>query len=207
MRNLRQWDERWKIGAVLLVFWGLLSMQLHAQIGPPPNVVSQPTGRITTNRATAVFQVQVGASVTSISYQWKFKPDSDSEDNDIPNANGSFLSLLGNTTLTLTRTNLSAADSGSYRVRLRNGSGTVYSSNAVLKVISVPLQFDLAQPASNGFQVHLTGITASNYVIEASSNLVSWKTLSTNSAATGSVNYLDPAGTNFATRFYRAYIR
>jgi hypothetical protein len=53
------------------------------------------------------------------------------------------------------------------------------------------------------FQLGFSGATGSNYVLQASTNLVDWVPLSTNVASTNLFNLLDPGATNFPYRFYR----
>jgi hypothetical protein len=53
------------------------------------------------------------------------------------------------------------------------------------------------------FQISVAGITGSNYVLQASTNLVNWSSISTNPAATNVFNLMDPNAANFPYRFYR----
>jgi hypothetical protein len=58
---------------------------------------------------------------------------------------------------------------------------------------------------SNGLRLQLDGVFATNSVIiYASTNLVGWLPILTNSPATGSVLFLDSSATNRPRRFYRA---
>jgi uncharacterized repeat protein (TIGR03806 family) len=57
--------------------------------------------------------------------------------------------------------------------------------------------------AGPGFQMSLIGMTGSNYVLQASTNLVNWTPISTNLATTNIFNLYDPAATGFLKRFYR----
>jgi hypothetical protein len=59
--------------------------------------------------------------------------------------------------------------------------------------------------STNGFQLKLDGIlTTNSVVIFGSTDLVNWLPLFTNSAITGSVQFLDVTATNLPARFYRA---
>jgi alpha-tubulin suppressor-like RCC1 family protein len=59
--------------------------------------------------------------------------------------------------------------------------------------------------STTGFQLKLDGISTTNsVVIYRSTNLVYWLPLFTNSATTGSVQFLDVSATNIPIRFYRA---
>jgi len=67
-----------------------------------------------------------------------------------------------------------------------------------------PVQFIAANFATNGqFQLGFLGITASNYVLQASTNLMNWTAISTNTAPTNVFYLFDPKATNFPERFYR----
>jgi hypothetical protein len=66
-----------------------------------------------------------------------------------------------------------------------------------------PVQF-LSENFSNGvFQMQFLGSVGSNYVLQVSSNLVSWTSLFTNPATTNVLNFMDPKSSNYPNRFYR----
>ncbi|MEI9863868.1 MAG: hypothetical protein WDN00_04820 [Limisphaerales bacterium] len=46
-------------------------------------------------------------------------------------------------------------------------------------------------------------LPATNYVLQASTNLTDWTPLSTNLATTNYFNFFDPGASNFTKRFYR----
>ncbi|HWY78348.1 MAG TPA: chitobiase/beta-hexosaminidase C-terminal domain-containing protein, partial [Verrucomicrobiae bacterium] len=70
--------------------------------------------------------------------------------------------------------------------------------------IGSPLIFTSEGFASNGqFQLGLSGVPGNKYVLQASTNLVNWTALSTNTASTNLLNLSDPGATNFPRRFYR----
>jgi uncharacterized repeat protein (TIGR03806 family) len=61
---------------------------------------------------------------------------------------------------------------------------------------------------SNGqFQLVFAGIPGSNYVLQASTDLVAWINLSTNTAATNMFSLSDPQAANFPQRFYRVLVQ
>jgi len=59
---------------------------------------------------------------------------------------------------------------------------------------------------TNGqFQMVLTGEPGLTYVVQASTNLASWVSVGTNTAAAnGTFKFADPNVPNFSRRFYRA---
>ena len=175
-----------------------MHFQSHA-IGFPPTIAVQPLDQIVLKGGNATFIV-AATSPTTLSYQWKFNGTN------ISGASGS-ISIAVATPLIYTRTNVQSTDVGTYSIELKNAanpSAPVTSSAATLKTVDVSLQFSSGQKLSNGFKLQLTGITATNYVIYASSNLVNWTPISTNSGLTGLVDFLDTAATTHASRFYRA---
>ena len=66
-----------------------------------------------------------------------------------------------------------------------------------------PLRFTSAAFTNDLFQLGFAGTTGSNYVLQASTNLVNWTPLSTNLATTNLFNLIDPRASNFPARFYR----
>jgi hypothetical protein len=78
----------------------------------------------------------------------------------------------------------------------------VNSMSANAAFIIQPLRFT-AQGFSNGiFHLQFLGAQGSNYVLQASTNLVDWTSVATNPAITNVVPFLDP-NTNYPSRFYR----
>ena len=66
-----------------------------------------------------------------------------------------------------------------------------------------PVQF-LSENFSNGvFQIQFLGSIGSNYVLQVSSNLMSWTPLFTNPATTNVLNFMDSQSSNYPSRFYR----
>jgi hypothetical protein len=56
---------------------------------------------------------------------------------------------------------------------------------------------------NNLFELGFAGVTGSNYVLQASTNLINWTPISTNNATTNFFILTDPDATNFQDRFYR----
>ena len=57
---------------------------------------------------------------------------------------------------------------------------------------------------SNNFTGLVLGTANSNYVIQASTNLVDWTALTTNSSPSGILNFVDTNASGLIQRFYRA---
>ncbi len=66
-----------------------------------------------------------------------------------------------------------------------------------------PVNFTSQGFTNHMFQLGFTGVTGSNYVLQASTNLINWMPLSTNTAPANGFNLVDPQATNFPYRFYR----
>lgn len=114
-------------------------------------------------------------------------------------------SLDSATNISLTCYNVQLTNAGSYSVVVTNAYGTATAS-ATLTV--QPIVFNTGPTnllfATNGMWLQLDGVFATNSVIlYASTDLVSWLPILTNSAATGSVRFVDSSATNLPLRFYR----
>ena len=70
---------------------------------------------------------------------------------------------------------------------------------------ALPLLFTTSQYfTNNDFSLQLSGMPGRNYVLQASTNLVDWISLSTNVPPTTIMNLTVPQVTDFTVRFYRA---
>jgi len=82
------------------------------------------------------------------------------------------------------------------------------SRGYVAPPIPVVLGFGSAQPlTTNGFNLMLQGTIGSNYVIQASTDLVNWQTITNFVSTTSPVYFSDPAATNFSQRFYQVVMQ
>ena len=66
-----------------------------------------------------------------------------------------------------------------------------------------PLYFTSAGFTNSVFQLQLSGAVGSNYVLQATTNLINWTPISTNMATTNLINLFDTGASNFPYRFYR----
>jgi hypothetical protein len=208
MKEKFQVEWRWpqKL-AVYLAFFAFLTAKCHAGLGLPPVIAVQPLGLGVQNGGTAIITT-TAVSLTSMQFKWLYNGQN------IPNPNvvNVVVPLVG-TVSTLTIPNVSAADQGSYSVKISNGVGTVTSQDAPLVVLLAPVDAVLGiltggtGMTNGGFQLHLSKPTASNCVVDASIDLKNWTPVFTNSSASTNFSYLDMAATNHALRYYRARLQ
>jgi hypothetical protein len=80
-------------------------------------------------------------------------------------------------------------------------------TSLVLEAVSVPPQIGSPAMLPDGaFQFTFSGPSASNYIIQASTNFVDWLDIQTGSPFTGQINITDLLATNFSQRFYRGVV-
>lgn len=72
-----------------------------------------------------------------------------------------------------------------------------YTPNAAIALNSA------AGVGPNGFGMNLTGTAGERFVVEASTNMVNWVPLQTNTLTSGSIPFSDSQWTNFPGRYYR----
>ena len=86
--------------------------------------------------------------------------------------------------------------------KMANSASFVFSNTFPLQ-----LGFAATQPmASNGLKLNLRVPRGLNGRIEVSTNLVNWTTLTNFIGTNTTLNFRDPAATNFKSRFYRAVV-
>jgi hypothetical protein len=121
----------------------------------------------------------------TLRYQWRFNSTN------ISAATGSSLTL----------TSFQAANQGNYSVVCVNSYGSVTSLTAQV-LLNNPRFINTIKSASS-LQTTFVGISYTNYIIEASSNLSTWIPIKTNSSAIGVFNFTDPLAPAPGMRFYR----
>jgi hypothetical protein len=132
--------------------------------------------------------------IPPIAYQWQF--------------NGAPIAQATNAVLSLT--NVRIADAGIYTFVATNAFG-ITLTNAMLAV--QPFVFDTTTSplslSTQGMQLKLDGVFATNsFILFASTDLVTWLPVLTNSPTTGSLYMVDTAATNlpFRTVFWSGLI-
>lgn len=157
---------------------------------PPalPQIVTQPQSQKVRVGNTASFAVQTAASGIPLSYQWYF-----TQNNTVPGGNSNSLNL----------SNVQFSAAGDYSVTVANSYGSVTSSPAALTVYlteAATLNSLAFSAGSTQVQFQIDGVPGFTYMVEASTNLLDWVSLSTNIAP---AVFSDPEAGHFQQRFYR----
>jgi Immunoglobulin domain/Immunoglobulin I-set domain len=147
------------------LFGSTLSSNAVLTVLVPPTITTQPTNVTALAGNTAVFTVAADGTAP-FSYQWAFN-----------NTN-----LEDATNLTLTLTNVTMDQAGTYSVIVTNLAGGVTSSNAVLNIYSSAASTlnGASLDTDNDIQFTVAGVPGFNYAVLASTNMMDWVPLTTN---------------------------
>lgn len=193
------------------VFFFSLAVNGHAQLGASPTILIQPLGATIPLGGTAIISATVAPSLTPQKFYWFFNGQPIATNSDLTVSNATNLALDFITALIVSHASSNRA--GIYSLRVTNGIGAAVSSNATLVVLSQSITNVIYFVGSgiglgaDGFRLELSGPPGSNFVIQASSDLKKWVSISTNPAPTGDVSYLDDSVRTNSIRFYRAFIQ
>lgn len=155
-----------------------------------PLIFSQPQPQAAVLRSTITFQVQV-TSNSRLSFQWR------QNDTNIADCGR----ITGTTNDTLTITDVQMSDLGNYSVAVTNAVGWTNSTEAALLLIN-PGDGSLGF-RSNQFGFNIYGPSGTVAVIEGSTNLLNWLTLSTTVLGPTPFYFNDPGSTGRPSRWYR----
>lgn len=112
-----------------------------------------------------------------------------------------YVDIPGATSGTFTLSNVTTNDTGYYSVVASNSLGTGVSRIAHLQVYATQAATIRGWSyLTNQFQQVVSGITGSLYIVEASTNLINWSAVETN---TTTFTNIDNTITNYPYRFYR----
>lgn len=125
---------------------------------------------------------------------------------------GALLDLGGSVNAVLTITNVSAANAGTYTfssstVGLLGGLLTTYAPCTLTVTPTVTAMTAGSAIVTKGFKIQFSGPTGSNLVIQASTDMKHWTSVSTNVITGGSVTYTDAAAMTMPSRYYRAKLK
>ncbi len=127
------------------------------------------------------------AGTGPLNYQWHF--------------NGT--SLAGATSPMLTLNNISTNQAGTYYATVSNIAGLTNSTVAALIVYptAAATLTSMASASSDQFTLNVTGVPGYQYIVQASSDLVNWTSVQTNTAP---FTFVDNGVGQVSHRFYRA---
>ncbi len=153
----------------------------------PPSITTPPQNLQLNAGTNAIFAVVADGSAP-LSYQWLFNN----------------VALVGETNSSLQLTNVQTTNTGSYTINVSNPAG-VASATATLTVISQPPKFSGISRNGNGETVlTFSGDANVSYLLEASTNLVTWKPISVLNVLSGPFPFLDVEAGLFPRRYYRS---
>jgi uncharacterized repeat protein (TIGR03806 family) len=151
-----------------------------------PGTPAQAPPTITPNGGTFTYKVNIGLAAPDNNASIYFTLDGTK-----PTLN----SLLYSNTFDLTSNAVVTASA--FR------AGYVNSMSSSAPFFINPVRFT-AQAFSNGaFNLQLLVVPGSNYVLQASTNMMDWTPIATNPATTNIMLFLDPDSSNYPSRFYR----
>jgi hypothetical protein len=162
---------------------------------PPLAITAQPQGQVVV--AGTNVNLLVGAvGVPPLSYQWK-KNSADQSGATQPN---------------YTLSNVARVDAGTYSVVVSNLTGSLLSSNAIVRVLVPERLAAPVQLPGGGLQLLfadadggalLTTNDIATFTVEASTNLVNWFAISNVLSVTNGMMLFQDTTTNYPARFYR----
>jgi hypothetical protein len=196
---------------ILLALFALFVGNSRAQIGTPPVFVVQPLGTAVQNGGTAIL-TSTAVSISSMSFNWLYNGRKITPDGTNFTIINVAVPLVG-TVSTLTINHFDASKSGAYAAQVANGVGSVTSSPATVVVVASTVSSVVNILTSGtgmtiqGFVLHLSGPSGSNYVIQASTDLKTWTPIFTNTAPTGAITCTDAAALHMPLRYYRALLQ
>ncbi len=150
-----------------------------------PSLTSQLTNKLAVAGQPVNFGI-TAAGTGPLTYQWQF--------------NGA--NLVSATNATLTMSNVSTDETGAYSVMVSNVAGSTNSNPATLMVYATTAaNLTPAVHASGQFGLTVAGVPGYSYAVQASTDLVNWVSIRTNTAP---FTFTDSNAARFNRRFYRS---
>jgi hypothetical protein len=161
-----------------------VTVKTKAASGASPVILNPLTNQVVLAGKTVVLNISASGSGT-LQYQWRH--------------NGT--NVPGATSAKLTLKNVTASQTGGYAVTISNAAGTTNSNPAELTVVSTPAAALTSAVKSNGqFTFNVVGITGYKYAVQASTDLVNWVSVQTNTAP---FNFADGNAGQTSRRYFR----
>jgi hypothetical protein len=153
-----------------------------------PVILNNFTNNVVVAGQSATFNV-IATGTGPLKYQWKF--------------NGTALPAQTNSILALN--NVTTAQTGAYSANVSNVAGSTDSPSASLIVYSSAAATLTSTACANGqFTFDVSGVPGCSYVVQASTNLVDWENVQTNTAP---CTFTDTDASNYSQRYYRAVLQ
>jgi len=148
-----------------------------------PIITAQPQSQVALVGSNVDFEVNA-AGAPPLGYQWQFFGTN----------------IAGATDDTLSLTNISSDQAGPYIVIVTNSVGSVTSDVAFLTVyLTAAAELTLPTISTNQFQFSVTGVPYFNYAVQASTNLLDWASIETNTSP-----FIFTDTNIYPRRFYRS---
>lgn len=173
--------------------WAKTNWLVTSYAPTAPFIVSQPLDLTVTTGQSATFAVVAGGSA-NLNYQWYFNTNTP---------------LADATNSTFTINSVQGTNAGVYSVIVTNSAGSITSTNAALTATGESTPPQLSAPLfSNGtFTLTVNGNSGPDYIVQVSTDLVTWVDIFTNHAPTPPFNWSDVNAGDFSLRFYRIQLR
>jgi hypothetical protein len=158
-----------------------------------PVIIAQPQNQSVAPSNSVTFTVVVSGSA-NLFYQWYFNTNS---------------AIVNATNATLTLNNVQSTNAGAYSVAVTNVAGSVASTNAFLAVSSGAYSTPQLSGVvfTNGtFSLTIAGDSGPDYIVQASTNLISWNSIFTNHSPAPPFIWSDTNAGNFNQQFYRVLL-
>ncbi|HTY88369.1 MAG TPA: immunoglobulin domain-containing protein [Candidatus Acidoferrum sp.] len=157
-----------------------------------PYILTPPQDQTVSPGSPVSFSVFASGSAP-LNYQWYFNTNTP---------------ISGATNPVFSLASVQGTNAGTYAVVISNSAGAVISSNALLTVSGgTPSPPQLSGPVydagSGTFSLTIAGDPGLDYIVQVSTNLTDWISLSTNHSAVPPFVWTDAGASNFSWRFYR----
>ncbi len=173
-----------------VVSWNKTNWLLTTYAATAPVITAQPQSQSVAPSNNVTFTV-IASGTGNLFYQWYRNTNS---------------LIVGATNSTFTLNNVSATNAGTYSVIVTNTSGSVTSALAVLTVSSGSYarpQLSGANFFGGNFTLTINGDSGPDYIVQSSTNLLSWQSLFTNHLPVPPFTWSDSNAASYPRQFYR----
>jgi hypothetical protein len=161
------------------------TVKLNYNVGAAPEIITQPISR-TVLPSTSVTLSAAANGFPALRYQWSFKGTN----------------IAGATNASVTLTNVSEANLGTYQLRVTNAIGIASSAPAVV-LLEQSLRFSAPRRDASGLSITGQCPAGMTCLVERSTNLSVWSPVFTNRTQTGSFTFPEASVPTNGCYFYR----